>query len=49
MTDRPLREIKLGPHPEPKPPADTELRSFLHVLYRALKMITSYLEKTYGF
>lgn len=30
-------------------PAEPELRAFLQILYRALKMITSFLEKNYGF
>lgn len=29
--------------------SDPELRSFLHVVYRALMMVCRYLEKTYGF
>lgn len=31
------------------PPKQQELRSFLFVLYRALRMICSYLEDDYGF
>lgn len=36
---------------EPKQPPEVnqELKCFLHVLYRALRMICAYLEKTYGF
>lgn len=43
MTDR----TRTLPRAEPKP--EPELRGFLHVVYRALKMVTAYLEKTYGF
>jgi hypothetical protein len=39
----------LRPLPPPEKRQDTELRAFLHVVYRALKMVTAYLEKTYGF
>lgn len=53
-------EMKPAPKPKPPvqldelrclppDPETEELRSFLHVLYRALKMITKYLERTYGF
>jgi hypothetical protein len=31
--------------PEPEP----ELRAFLRVVYRALRMVCAYLEKRYGF
>jgi hypothetical protein len=32
-----------------EPPEPQELKSFLHVVYRALMMVCRYLEKTYGF
>lgn len=37
--------------PKPSPPArePDEMRDFLHVVYRSLKMICAYLEKRYHF
>lgn len=46
MTDRDRLRV-LDATPEAR--AEPELRSFLHVVYRALKMVTAYLERTYGF
>ena len=38
---------------KPKPPQPAqepdEMRDFLHVVYRSLKMVVAYLEKRYGF
>ena len=50
MTTPPDRLRLLDAKPEPRPePQETELRAFLRVVYRALKMVTAYLEKMYGF
>lgn len=45
MMDRPPRPIAALPVPEKDP---DELRAFLRVVYRALTMITSYLQKRYS-
>lgn len=47
MTE-PLRfDRRIASHAEAKP-EPSEMRDFMLVLYRALRMITSYIEKRYG-
>lgn len=40
---------RVRPFPQSDPKPEPELRSFLHVVYRALMMVARYLEKTYNF
>ncbi len=50
--DRHLHTVRAETAPTPmvkEGPKDPEIQSFLRVVYRALKMITAYLEKEYHF